>query len=356
MPPLAIRSDLSAEDLRRFAKLEPDARVARRLLALANALDGMDRATAAKLAGMDRQTLRDWVIRYNAGGVEALADDWGNGRPCRLDEGEQAVLKAIVLRGPDREKNGISAWRVRDLRQIVEDRFGVRYAESGLTRLLHALDLSWQTPRPQHPKADEAAQEAFRRKFWRVQQRVAAEHVGKDVDRIEIWFQDEARVGQKGRVTRRWYQRGERPRMRKDQGYRSAYIFGAVCPERDTGVALVLPRASTEGMNQLLAELSSQVPPRTHAMVLIDNASWHVSDEVIVPANLTLVPLPPYSPELNAIERVWECLRERYLSGCVFPTAEAVVDACCSVWNALLTETGRIRSLTDFEWAQPVKA
>ena len=117
----------------------------------------------------------------------------------------------------------------------------------------------------------------------------------------------------------------------------------------------MLPQASTDGMNKLLAELSSQVPPRTHALVLIDNAGWHVSDELIVPTNLTLVPLPPYSPELNAIERVWEYLRDRYLSGCVFPTVEAVVEACCRVWNALVAETGRIRSVTDFEWARPVK-
>ncbi len=172
---------------------------------------------------------------------------------------------------------------------------------------------------------------------------------------MEIWFQDEARIGQKGRVTRRWYQRGERSRTIKDHGYSSAYIFGAVCPERDTGVALVLPRASTDGMNQFLAELSSQVPPRTHALVLIDNAGWHVGDEVIVPANLTLVPLPPYSPELNAIERVWEYLRDRYLAGCIFPDVEAILQTCCHVWNALLAETGRIRSLTDFEWARPVR-
>jgi hypothetical protein len=80
--------------------------------------------------------------------------------------------------------------------------------------------------------------------------------------------------------------------MIKDQGYRSAYIFGAVCPERDTGVALVLPSASAEGMSLFLAELASQVPSRTHAVVLIDNAGWHVADELIVPDNLTLVPLP----------------------------------------------------------------
>ena len=163
MRPLAIRTDLSPEELRRLARLEPDARVVRRLLALANALEGMNRAEAARAAGMDRQTLRDWVIRYNRDGMAGLTDEWGEGRPCRLDECQQAKLKKIVLAGPDREKDGISAWRVSDLCRIVEERFGVRYAESGLTRLLHVLDLSWQTPRPRHPKADPEAQEAFKK-------------------------------------------------------------------------------------------------------------------------------------------------------------------------------------------------
>jgi transposase len=354
MPALPIRSDLSPEELRCLAKMEPEARVARRLLALANALDEMDRATAARLAGMDRQTLRDWVIRYNDGGVTALSDDWGEGRPCRLNESQQAELKAMALAAPDPAADIISAWRVRDLCRIVEERFGVHYELSGLTRLLHALDLSWQTPRPQHPRSDPVAQEAFKKKFWRVMEKCAADH--PKAKRFEVWFQDEARVGQKGRVTRRWHRRGERPRMVKDQGYRSAYIFGAVCPERDTAVALILSRASTEGMTLLLEELSSQLPPRTHALVLIDNAGWHVSDELIVPSNLTLVPLPPYSPELNAIENLWQYLRERWLSGCVFRTVEDVMDKCCEIWNALLNEPGRINSITDRDWTRGVKA
>lgn len=354
MPPLQIRRDIAPENLRRLAKLESDARVSRRLLALANALDGMDRATAARSAGMDRQTLRDWVIRYNEAGVEALFDDWGDGRPCRLNEIQLAELKVIVLAGPNPKTDTISAWRVRDLCRIVEERFGVCYHLSGLTRLLHTLELSWQTPRPQHPRSDPEAQASFKAKFWRVMEKCASDH--PEAKRFEVWFQDEARVGQKGRVTRRWHRRGERPRMVKDQGYRSAYIFGAVCPERDTGVALVLSRASTEGMNLLLEELSAQVPPRTHALVLIDNAGWHVSDELIVPSNLTLVPLPPYSPELNAIENLWQYLRERWLSGCVFRSVEDVMDRCCEVWNDLLNEPGRINSITDRDWARGVKA
>ena len=99
MPALMIREVVSPADLRRLAKAEGDRRVARRLLAIAAALEGMSREAAARIAGMDRQTLRDWVIRYNRGGPAGLSDHWGDGRPCRLTEGQQATLKAIVLNG-----------------------------------------------------------------------------------------------------------------------------------------------------------------------------------------------------------------------------------------------------------------
>lgn len=167
MPGLPIKGELSPVELRRLARREDDGRVGRRLLAIANALDGMNREMAAQAAAMDRQTLRDWVIRYNQGGVAALSDAWGDGRPCRLSEGQQATLRAIILAGPDPVLTGVSTWRVIDLCGIVQDRFGVGYSESGLAKLLRTLDLSWQTPRPQHPESDAAGQEAFKKSFGR---------------------------------------------------------------------------------------------------------------------------------------------------------------------------------------------
>jgi len=107
-------------------------------------------------------------------------------------------------------------------------------------------------------------------------------------------------------------------------------------------------------MNLLLEEVASQLPPGTHAAMLIDNAGWHVANELRVPPNITLVHLPPYSPELNAIEKVWQYLRDRHLSGRLFSGTDGIVEACCTAWNSLIAETGRIRSLTDFAWAQPV--
>src|SRR5437764_8365906 len=135
MVAVAIAKERTPAELRALARRERDGRVSGRLLALANALDGMSREEAARAAGMDRQTLRDWVHRYNAEGVEGLRDRPRLGRPCALDEGQQAALKAMFLRGPDLGRDGCVAWRARDLRELAERRFGFRYIESGVMRM-----------------------------------------------------------------------------------------------------------------------------------------------------------------------------------------------------------------------------
>ena len=163
MVAVPIATERTPAELRAMARRERDGRVGARLLALANALGGMSREAAARAAGMDRQTLRDWVHRYNAEGVGGLRDRPRAGRPCRLDEGRQATLKALVLRGPRLAWDGRVAWRARDLRDLVERRFGVGYSETGILRLLHGLDLSWQKARPVHPGADPGARERFKK-------------------------------------------------------------------------------------------------------------------------------------------------------------------------------------------------
>lgn len=163
MPALEIRRDRTPVVLRKLAKAEDDVRVARRMLAIANALDGMDRKAAAEAAGMDRQTLRDWVIRYNEHGIDGLLDCWGSGRPPRLDPDEQAELYAIVMAGPDPEKDGICAFTREDLVRVCEQRFGKTMHRGSMGRLLRKIGLSRQKARPSHPKKDPASQEAFKK-------------------------------------------------------------------------------------------------------------------------------------------------------------------------------------------------
>jgi transposase len=163
MPALRICDDIAPDELRRQARRERDGRVSARLIALANALEGMDRATAARLAGMDRQTLRDWVHRYNAEGIAGLFNRALPGRSPKLTEGQMAALKAIVLRGPDLAVDRVERWRIVDLCRVVAERWGVAYSETGMLRLLWSLDLSHRKTRPVHPKTDPKAQEAFKK-------------------------------------------------------------------------------------------------------------------------------------------------------------------------------------------------
>ena len=161
---LAIRTDLhTAEDLRRLARREDDRRAAMRMLALANAMDGMKRAEAARLAGMERQALRDAVIRYNAEGLAGLHDRPKPGRTPTLTQGEQASLRAVILRGPDPVCDGGGDWTLPMLCRWLESRFGKTLHPASLSRVVRRLDLSRQKTRPLHPQADMAAQAAFKR-------------------------------------------------------------------------------------------------------------------------------------------------------------------------------------------------
>ena len=168
---------------------------------------------------------------------------------------------------------------------------------------------------------------------------------------LEIWFADEARVGQKNKITRRWAKRGTRPTAPRDQRTQSAYIFGAICPAEGKGAALVLPRCTSEGTSLHLAEISQAVAPGAHAVVLLDQAGWHQSQRLKVPDNLTLVPLPPRSPELNPAENCWQYLRENWLSNRVFSSYADILDHCCEAWNKLVDRPWLIMSLGLRDWA-----
>ena len=116
----------------------------------------------------------------------------------------------------------------------------------------------------------------------------------------------------------------------------------------------MLPFADTAAMNRHLAEIGGCVRPGAHGVLLLDGAGWHTAKGLRVPANLTLVRLPSYSPELNPVENVWEYLRENQLSLRVWPDQAAVVESCCADWNALMSLPERITSITTRTWAKVV--
>ena len=168
---------------------------------------------------------------------------------------------------------------------------------------------------------------------------------------IEIWWQDEARVGQKNGITRRWARRGSRPSAPKDQRTKSAYIYGAICPAQGKAAGLVLPRCNTEGMTLHLAEIAATVAPGAHAVLMVDQAGWHGSGALIVPPNITLMPLPSKCPELNPVENIWQFMRDNWLSNRIFKSYDDILDQCCFAWNQLADQPWRIMSIGLRKWA-----
>ena len=138
----------------------------------------------------------------------------------------------------------------------------------------------------------------------------------------------------------------------RDTRYEWAYIFGAVCPERATGAALVLPFADTEAMNLHLAEIARTVAPGAHAVLVLDGAGWHGGKDLAVPDNISLLTLPPYAPELNPVENVWEYLRGNALSNTVFNSYLDIVETCCGAWNFFIDDPATVVSTTSRQWAK----
>jgi transposase len=161
-------------------------------------------------------------------------------------------------------------------------------------------------------------------------------------------------VGQQGTLTRLWARKGTRPRAPKDCPYAWACLFGAVCPARATAAALVMPHANTEAMNAHLAEISRHVAPGAHALLVLDGAGRHSSKDLIIPDNITCMPLPPYSPELNPVGNLWQYLRQNHLANRVFDSYDAIVDVCCTAWNSLTAIPQRLASITRRDRAQVI--
>jgi transposase len=158
-----LRADSSAAELRRLAASTRNANQSRRLLSLAAVLDGMNRTEAARIGGMDRQTLRDWVHRFNAHGPEGLVDTWSKGPEPRLSKEQRAEIAQLVETGPDRAVHGVVRWRRIDLQGVIRERFGVAYHERTIGKLLKALGFSHISARPRHPAQDARTIEAFKK-------------------------------------------------------------------------------------------------------------------------------------------------------------------------------------------------
>ncbi len=277
--------------------------------ALAFGLGGRSRIEAAQNCGMDRQTLRDRVHRDSEAGLVGLVDRSLPGRAPMLSAEQTGELAELVEAGPDPEADRVIRWRRIDLCHVVERRFGIRVAERAMGSILRRLGVAKLSARPRpspersgSPRAiqgispNRPARRCLRRRRTSPSRRGSGSSPGAAIGPRPL---ADARVGQQGTLTRsnmyvRRARRGTRPSAPKDCRYAWADIFGAVCPARATGAALVMPCANTDAMSAHLAEIGRRVSSGADAILVLDGAGWHSSRDLAVPANVTLLALPPY--------------------------------------------------------------
>ena len=206
---------------------------------------------AARIGGIDLQTIRDWVLRFNAGGEEGLVD--APGRSPKLNGTQRQELARIIESGPIPATHGVVRWRLIDLAQWVWEEYRIRIAKQTLSRRLRAMGFRKLSARPRHRAHNQHAAETSKKTSptcWR------RSRAGRPRAKIEVWFQDEARIGQKNKITRRWARRGTRPHALNDQRTSSTYLFGASYPKEGTGAGLVLPFRNSATMALHLADLA----------------------------------------------------------------------------------------------------
>lgn len=285
---IGLRADFDGLALRRLARASKSANQARRLLALAEIYDGKRRTDAARIGGVGLQIVRDWVVRFNARGPEGLLDGKAPGNQPRLNDAQRQALAAIVESGPIPAIHGVVRWRLADLVGWLWTEFAVSLDETTVGRELKKLGYVKLSARPRHHAQNEDAMEAFK----------------------------------KGGLVHSW-QRSKRP----------------------------LPLCNTQTMSLHLEAISRVVASGSHAVVLMDQAGWHMTGKLDISSNITIIALPAKCPELNPVENVWQFMRDNWLSNRIFTSYDNIVDHCCEAWNKRIDQPNRIMTIDRRPWA-----
>lgn len=333
-------------DFKSEYKHERDPTIKIKFLALHHLQSGKLLKDVAEMVLYDEKAIRRWTRSFVDFDYEGLIEKDGRGLKPRLPNDQEESFKDALDELHEKRNGGRVT--VADIQVLLAEKFDCNYSRSGVYTLLDRLNIVWISGRSKHPKHSQEAIENFKETFPEELERLKD---AINTDKIEVWWQDESRVGQQGSLSRVWAAKGTRPRVVRQQQFLSTYIFGACCPDKDKGCALILPECTTGMMQLHLNEIEKNVEDGFHAIVLMDRAGWHTTEALNIPLNLTLFPLPPYSPELNPMEQVWQKIKQGSLSNRVFKNYNEIVKSCAKAWNSFCDEDGNIKSLCSRAWA-----
>lgn len=336
-----VHDHLPLDELRRLADTITRKRIWIRYRAVVLALQGYTAARIAQALGCTPRAVQAWIARYNRGGPDALDERPHTGRPPRLGESMWPRFQQRLEAGPQ-PHDRVCTFRGRDLQYILEHEFGVLMSLQGVYDLLHRHGFSSLMPRPQHKDSDEELQAIFKE--------VAAEQIraigqAHPEQEVRVYFEDEARLGQKGTLTRVWARTGSRPRGVQQIGYASLYVLTAVCASTGAATGLISPVLNAEVINLFLEQFAGELPEGVYAVLIWDGAGYHTSEGLKVPSNVSLIQLPPYSPELNPVENLWHYLRSHYWSLRVYRSYEELEDAAVEAWREVCLRPELISSI-----------
>src|SRR5208337_4552124 len=336
-----VQNHHSLEELQRLTKALTKKRIWLRHQAVVLAKQGHSAPAIARALGCSHRAVQAWVGRYNQGGLAALQERPHTGRPPRLAAADVPRFRDRLEAGPTPE-DGVCTFRCQDLRRILEEEFGVSLRRQAIYDLLHRLDYSSLMPRPQHEQANPEVQEFFKEIVVEQIDAIAAAHPEEE---IHTYFQDEARFGQKGTITRVWARRGSRPRAVRQTGFSSLYVLAAVCAATGAMSAVIMPTLNTEVVNLFLEQFSRELPAGVHAVLIWDGAGFHTGEDVVVPSNVSLIQLPPYSPELNPVENLWHYLRAHHWSNRPYRDYDALQEEAVRSLCAVREDTETIKTV-----------
>ncbi|MEC6816722.1 IS630 family transposase [Photobacterium toruni] len=336
---------LNNTDFKKLARQQKTIQMKMRLLALEHFKEGKSRTQIAKSLKVSRTSVNKWVSVFLEEGLEGLQEKPRSGRPAFLTSKQREQLSNYIkLKAQDSSGGRLIG---ADIHAYILKEFDKNYHPDSIYYLLKRMGFSWITSRSKHPKQSQQAQDNFKKFKIKTILKIPG-HIA--LDKVDVWFQDEARFGQQNTTTRLWAERGTRPRAIKQQQFEYAYLFGSVCPARGIGEALVVPWVNKEIMIEHLAQISRTTEKGRHAIVVMDGAGWHTDDIANQFNNLSIIKLPPYSPELNPIEQVWSWLRQHYLANQNFADYNDIVDKVCLAWNRFNESALRVTKMCSRDW------
>jgi transposase len=343
-----VEGHLSLSELKRLERCEKDADRARRLRIVILGMEGWTAPAVGMAVGLSRRVCQTWVARYNAAGLDGLEDQRGSYERMTLTAQQEAELIERIETGP-REDDLVCSLRGQDFQQILASEFGVQRSLAAVYHLLHRLGYSYLRPRPRHRKADPQAIADFKQQWPERLAEVSAQHPDK---RLRVYFQDESRFGQQGTTTAVWARTGSRPTAVRQTEYEYLWVIGAVCPETGHAEGLLSPKLNTEMINVFLSQFAATLPADEHAVMVWDGAGFHRSGQLTVPPNITLIQLPPYSPELNPIENLWHYLKSHFWSNRSYEDYDALESAAIAAWRTAVLDTDLMKTVCAAPYTQ----